>query len=560
MKAQAFDTADGLINGLNLLMLTGQISDAPNRTLLIKKMADSRNIKKLRVVRASQVSAQFGSGLPDEQPSDDQEWRALISGKPVFSESSDSQGHILRAVIPYIANENFRGTNCLTCHQVASGSVNGAADISLDLSEVDAHIADLKKWLWTGAITFQITLSILVALFVNIVLNRNIAQPIKKLQTTMQDIHHKGDLSMRVDITGKHPDVDEMAKTFNLFVHNLEVATHSLALFAKVVENSEEAILITDAGNNIIFVNEAFNRITGYTSGEVIGKNPSLLKSGKQDKCFYQHMWNSIQAHGRWQGEIWNCRKSGEIFPGWQSINTVRNDRGEITNYVAIFMDITKHKEAETYLHHMANFDQLTGLANRNLLDDRLSQAVLHANRHGLTIAVMYLDLDNFKDINDTLGHSIGDQLLKGVADRLVACVREDDTVARQGGDEFIVVLADITDIAHVPTMVEKMIKSISAPYNFGGQEVFTSASMGIAFLPHDGINKDSLLKNADVAMYSAKESGRNCFRFYASEMNEAASQQLEMQRGREANRRGADVRGTDVRGAGLAATGQPVR
>ena len=168
-------------------------------------------------------------------------------------------------------------------------------------------------------------------------------------------------------------------------------------------------------------------------------------------------------------------------------------------------MDITKHKEAEAYIHHMANFDQLTGLANRNLLDDRLSQVILHAQRHDLTLAVMFLDLDNFKDINDGLGHAIGDQLLQNVAERLVSCVREDDTVARQGGDEFIIVLSEIGDADNLVTIAEKLIQGLSAPFCFGGQEVFISVSIGIASYPSDGTDKDVLLKNADAAMYSAK-------------------------------------------------------
>lgn len=532
IKAQAFDTADGLINGLNLLMVTGKISDPSNRTLLVKKMADSSHIVELRVVRAPQVSAQFGPGLPEEQPADDDEWRVLATGKPVFRELSNQDGHVLRAVIPYIVSKNFRGTNCLMCHHVALGSVNGAADISLDLSGSDARIAHMKRVIWAGAVAFQVALSILIALFVNIILKRNIVHPVQKLQDVMQHIHQNGDLSMRAEVSGKHPDVDEMARTFNLFVHNLELATKSITLLAKVVENSEEAIIISDADNRIIFTNEAFSRLTGYTREEAMGQNPRLLKSGKQDKHFYKSMWDSINTHGRWQGEIWNRRKSGEIYPEWQSISTVKNDKGEIANYVSIFMDITKHKEAEAYIHHMANFDQLTGLANRNLLDDRLSQVIFHAQRHNSTLAVMFLDLDNFKDINDGLGHAIGDQLLKSVAERLVSCVREDDTVARQGGDEFIIVLSEISDADNLVVIAKKLIQSLSAPFCFDGQEVFISVSIGIASYPSDGTDKDVLLKNADAAMYCAKENGRNCFRFYTAELNEAASRKLEIQNG----------------------------
>ena len=533
VQSRAHETADGLINGLNLLMLTGKISDPANRTLLLKKMSESRNVETLRIVRAPQVNAQYGPGLPEEQPVDDIAKAVLFSLQPSFTRATTPEGKpILRAVIPFIASENFRGTNCLVCHDVKPGSANGAADITIDLTDEMARIDNIRTWLWSGAIVFQVALSILIAWFVNIVLNRNISRPVRELQSAMQRIKQNGDLTMRVPVEGKHPDIDEMADTFNTFVQNLDLATRNLALFAKVVENSEEAMIISDARNDIVSVNRAFSRITGYAPEDVIGKNPRILSSGMHKPEFYKSLWSEIQATGHWQGEIFNKRKNGEVYPEWLSISTAKNALGEVTNYVAIFMDITKRKEAEHRIQYMANYDALTGLANRNLLNDRLSQAIAHGQRHASPLAVMFLDLDNFKVINDSLGHHIGDRLLKGVAERLLSCVREGDTVARQGGDEFIIVLTEMNEARNATTIAEKLLQTLAAPFDFDDQEVFVSVSIGIAFFPHDGDDKESLLKNADSAMYRAKESGRNCYRYYTPEMNESASQRLQIQNG----------------------------
>jgi diguanylate cyclase (GGDEF)-like protein/PAS domain S-box-containing protein len=526
-KARALDTADGLINGLNLLMVTGKISDPANRLLLLRKMASSKGIKELRIIRAKQVQDQFGPGLPQEQAVDDLDRQAIASKQVVVQKSHDGS-HLLRVVVPYIVSTNFRGTNCLACHHVQPGSVNGAASIVMDMSEEFAKTRDFKQWLWTVELAVQLALSLIIAFAVRLIVTRHIENPAKKLQSTMLTIRDKGDLSLRAEIEGKHSDIDEMAETFNMFVQNLEEATKGLALFAKVVENSEEAIIISDGRNNILSVNKAFTRITGYTPEETVGKNPKLLSSGRHPPEFYQTMWQSIAQNGHWQGEIWNRRKSGEIYPEWLSISTVKNSHGEIVNHVAIFMDITKRKMAEERINHLANYDPLTGLANRNLLQDRLS----HACRHSSILAVMFLDLDHFKNVNDSLGHAIGDRLLKSVSERLLDCVRKEDTVARQGGDEFIIILADVARQENVTVIANKILHALSLPFYFDGHEIFVSGSIGAAFYPRDGSDEETLMKNADSALYRAKEEGRSCYQFYTPEMNMHAAKRLALENG----------------------------
>lgn len=531
IESQAGDTADGLINGLNLLMITGRISDPANRELLVRKMASSPSIRELRLARAEQVSVQFGPGQPNERPTDSLVGDVFTSARSSFVRMTTADGsHVLRAIIPFVASENFRGTNCLSCHHVQAGSVNGAADISMDLSVHEYRIVILKQWLWSGMLFFQIGLSVLIALFINVLLKRHIFHPVNKLQSTIQEIHLSGDLSKRVKVEGEHPDIDKMADTFNLFLSNLELASEEIKLLAKVVESSEEAILITDAKLNIVFVNGAFVRITGYGEKEALGKNPRLLKSDRQDNLFYRNMWKQINTYGSWQGEIYNRRKNGEIYPEWQSISVVMNGKGEVTHYVAIFLDITKRKEAEARIIQMANYDALTGLANRNLLNDRITQALLGAHRQQSRFAVMYLDLDNFKDINDGYGHAVGDALLKNTAERLLDCVREGDTVARQGGDEFILLFPDIDGSGGAAKVAEKLLHTLSNPYSIEGQELFVSVSIGIAVYPDDGEDIEKLLKNADSAMYNAKQEGRNCYRYFTKKMNDLALRRITLQ------------------------------
>ena len=531
VHSQASDIADGLINGMNMLMETGKIGDPANRLLLLKKMSDSPGVRELRIVRAKQVSDQFGPGLSSEQAVDYLDREAIESGKPVFLRTRAANGNpLLRAVIPYIVSENFRGTNCLMCHHVKVGSVNGAASIIIDLSREESRIQQIKRLLWTGNIAFQIGLSILIAWFTRIVIVRDIEQPSQKLQAAMLKIRQEGDLSLRAEIEGKYKNIDEMAETFNLFVENLERATKDLVLFAEVIKNTEEAIIISDANNVIVSVNRAFVRITGYSEAEVIGKNPRILNSGRQGKEFYQAMWQSIKEIGYWQGEIWNRRKSGEIYPEWLSISTVKNSRNEIMRHVAIFMDITKRKEVEQRIHLLAYYDPLTSLPNRVLFGDRLGQALAASRRGGGKVALLFLDLDRFKGINDSLGHAAGDLLLQSVADRLKLCIREMDSICRQGGDEFMVLLPGIEKREDVAAIAQKILAAMSDPHYIEGRNLVVSFSIGISIYPADADTPEALIQNADAAMYHAKEHGRNNFQFFTPDMNAEALDLLSLE------------------------------
>lgn len=290
----------------------------------------------------------------------------------------------------------------------------------------------------------------------------------------------------------------------------------STQLAARVFADSKEGIMITARDGAILDVNEAFCEITGYSKAEILGRKPNMLKSGRHDKEFYARMWSSILANGQWSGEIWDRRKDGEVYPKWLSIGAVRGERDEITHFVAIFTDITAMKQSEERLLQLAHFDFLTGLPNRILFRDRLSQAMRQAKRNKRGMALMFIDLDRFKGINDSLGHKAGDQLLVEVAGRLLACVRKSDTVARLGGDEFTVVVSELHAPAAAAVVAEKIIESVGQPVTLEGVEVVVTPSIGIAVFPADGATPEDLIKNSDRAMYQAKEQGRNTYRFYS--------------------------------------------
>jgi len=516
VEARAIDTADGLINGMNMLMLTGTISNPDNRQLLLKKMSQSNGIRELRIIRAKQVSDQFGPGLPEERPLDEVDSEVLATGKIVFQKiSAEGGASMLRVVVPFIARENFRGTNCLSCHHVKSGSVNGAASVVIDLTEEEANISKIKNLLWLGQLGIQVLLSIIISLFVRILIVKNIAKPVKKLQLAMAEIQRDMDLSKRADIDEHNADIGEMAKTFNALVGNLQHANERLELFAKLFNNSGEAILITDAERCVIAVNPSFVAITGYSSEEVTGKNPKILSSGKQSAEFYQDMWKSINVMGYWQGEIWNRRKNGEIFPEWLSIGVVKNASGEVINYISLFTDITQRKEAEQHIQFLAHYDALTKLPNRTLFGDRLLQALTTARRTGGKVALLFLDLDRFKNINDTLGHQAGDLLLQSVAIRLKSCVREMDTVCRQGGDEFMVLLTEIENANDASHVAAKIVNAMSEEHIIGDSRLIVTFSIGISIYPDDAMDSQLMMKNADTAMYTAKANGKNNYQFF---------------------------------------------
>ncbi len=288
-----------------------------------------------------------------------------------------------------------------------------------------------------------------------------------------------------------------------------------LQLAASVYHNTGDGIMITDDECKIIDVNEAFSELFGHDRAELLGQNPRLLRSGRHDESFFQQFWESLNSSGQWQGEIWDRHKSGEVIPLWLTVNAVRDENNSLTSYVALFRDITKSKETEQQLWQIAHHDALTGLPNRSLMYGRLQLAMEQADREKSAMALMLIDLDGFKQVNDSLGHGAGDEVLVRVAATLNNLVRESDTVVRYAGDEFVVVLKGLYQRDAITSIADAMIAEISGPMEVEGETVKIGASIGVVIYPTNAYDADSLIARADEAMYRAKEAGKGCCRFY---------------------------------------------
>ncbi|AUG05235.1 phosphodiesterase DibA [Pseudomonas sp. S09G 359] len=298
---------------------------------------------------------------------------------------------------------------------------------------------------------------------------------------------------------------------------------------AAVFDSTREGVLVTDAQGLIVHVNRAFMAITGYQREDVLGQQPSLFKSGRHSSKFYQQMFQSLERTGEWSGEIWNRRKSGEIYPQWQTIRVIHDDQGQVSHYVAVFSDISAIKHSEHELAHLAHHDPLTDLPNRLLFTDRAEQALASAQLHKRGCALLLLDLDHFKIINDSLGHNVGDQLLKCVGERLKGLFGPGVTLARLGGDEFAVLAESCPQVVQAAALAQRMLEAMKQPFIFDGHQLFISASIGISLFPNDALSAEQLLRNADSALFKAKSAGREGYALYTEELTAHAQNRVEI-------------------------------
>jgi diguanylate cyclase (GGDEF)-like protein/PAS domain S-box-containing protein len=408
---------------------------------------------------------------------------------------------------------------------------------SVSLDEVYEPLEKLQR-----IIIFTIFCTILLILPLSLTLGASITRPLSRLtrlmSTTGADEHP---IAADESATG---EIGFLAGQYNSYIRRLQQSTQALQgeiserihaeqqlkLFAKVFEHALEGISITDAQGNIVAVNQAFADITGFSKEEVIGRNPRILKSDRHKDEFYQNMWQSLTENGHWSGEIWNRRKNGEAYPEILSISSIRNQQGEVSHYVAVFHDITEMKTKEEQIKYHAYHDALTGLPNRYLAKDRLTVSLANARRKGTWVAVLFMDLDNFKRINDSLGHATGDMLLQEVGRRLLALIREEDTVARLGGDEFQIIAIDISSAEQVMDLAGRLIRGFSEPFQIENHDLFVTISIGAAIFPQDGTTSGILLKNADTAMYQAKQQGKDTFALFTKDLSDRARHRLQLE------------------------------
>ena len=393
-------------------------------------------------------------------------------------------------------------------------SAGWAVIARLPTDQAFAPVRENRRFVFAGAAA----LSLLIGLFATLFLRRALG-PLGHAADRLDAIT-QGRAPLAPLPAGRRDEVGRLVSSFNRLQERLAHESAALRLVGSVFDNTIEGVLISDAEGTIVDVNPAFSEITGYQRAEVLGKNPRILKSGRQGPEFYAAMWQAIRNRGHWRGEVWNRRKDGEIYPELLTISAVRDESGATSHFVAVFSDISQIKQQQRQLESIAHFDSLTGLPNRLLLADRMQQAIARTQRTDHLLAVCYLDLDNFKPVNDSLGHEAGDKLLIEIAARLKGCVRGDDTVARLGGDEFVLLLTELERIEECETVIERVLQSVAAPCVIADRTVSISASIGLTFFPMDDADPDTLLRHADQAMYKSKQTGRHCYHLFDAEQD----------------------------------------
>ena len=404
----------------------------------------------------------------------------------------------------------------MDCHKVEPGTVLGAVSMEISLARAN----QTARVFAVSAFGVAALLCIPLALFIWYFISHWVTQPLRRMTRGLTLIS-QGDLEATAHLhSSGNDEIGQATEAFNQVMDKAKELLSEQRMSRIVFENSLEGIVVTDANSRIQLVNQAFVETTGYSAEEVIGLTPAVLKSGRQDDAFYREFWHVLREKGEWRGEIWNRRKNGSVYAERLSIGAVKNGQGEVEHYVAIFSDVTERKKREEQISFQAFHDSLTGLPNRMLFLDRLDQVLAQARRSKSgTVAVMFLDLDHFKEINDTLGHEAGDACLKEVAGRVRQCVRASDTVARMGGDEFTLLLPKVIAEADVRAVAQKILEAMKMPIVLGGQQVAITTSIGISMFPRDAQDGETLLKHADAAMYKVKNSGRAGMYFFVPDL-----------------------------------------
>lgn len=422
--------------------------------------------------------------------------------------------------------------NPLIWWDTASTRINSIKEVNDQVRlDIQKHVAEDTQsaitllWIYVAITVIALLISIAIGFFI---MKRLIGE-LKNISNDMEIMLHENKFDKPLIVNGKD-EISVMAEAFNKLIGERIKFETALALSAEVFENTKEAIMISDANKQIQMVNPAFKEVSGFTEESILGKDFFCLSENPVDDVTFDQIWDQLLHTSHWEGELWNKKPNGESYLIWLRINIVKDKEGVISQYIGMFVDITQRKQQEEHIWRQANYDSLTDLPNRNMCMDRLSQSLMSATRLNTQVAVLFIDLDRFKIINDTLGHSAGDELLIEVAIRLKNSIRESDIVSRLGGDEFVILLNNITDIYTIEKIAGNILIELSKPVPLSNQsETYTSGSIGIALFPQDGGDAETLMKHADTAMYQSKRLGRNNFMFYKQEMNKAAMQHMKI-------------------------------
>jgi diguanylate cyclase (GGDEF)-like protein/PAS domain S-box-containing protein len=409
-----------------------------------------------------------------------------------------------------------------------SNRIEGVIELYTDITP---FLAQVKHTQWLVILTVVGVLCLLYSLLYMVVRRAKliISDQEAKLTSSLARIEEDNQL-LDQRVHERTQELQDVNRSLQAEIAERVRAEEGLRLSAKVFENTVEGVIITDRDTRILAVNRAFTQVTGYELEELKNLTPRILQSGRHDAQFYAEMWTSLKQSGQWVGEIWNKRKNGEIFPERLTIGVVKDTVGGIGHYVGVFSDITDIKRSQERLDFLAHHDMLTNLPNRLMFNHHLRQNIALAKRNRRQLAVMFIDLDHFKNVNDTLGHELGDELLKKIAEVLDAHVRKSDILARIGGDEFILLLNDLETPRYASTISEKFLSLLRQTFMVSGYDISVSASIGVSFFPSDGEDATTLVKNADIAMYYAKSHGRNSYHFYAPAMSEYAIERVKLE------------------------------
>ncbi len=506
----------GLERGLfNKALVSGRISNTDLTNIISNIVGQETAYKRFINASRDKYESYIQTLLENKLDKDVEQYRKTIFNKSI-NDLTENSIHMLNSATDLSPEKWWKGAS-ERIDSLHAGSREIIKDMQLHSEKITSTIV--------SSIFLHITLAlltILICLYLGLKIRSRLVGEIRYIANTMRKNLPSNESNEFLREHG-NDEITDMVKAFNALIRQRTDNEKSLRLAAQVFKGAHEGILITDLNSRIIDVNPTFCEITGYSPEEVIGNKPSMLSSGKQSPSFYQNLWSALLKKGYWHGEIWNRRKNGELYPEILTITALKNEKDQATHYVAIFTDISEIKNQQKQLEVLAYYDPLTRLPNRTLFADRFAMAAMQCKRNNSLLAICFLDLDDFKPVNDKYGHETGDTLLIAVSERITATLRESDSISRQGGDEFILLLGDVYNRFQIERLLDRLLFCISQPYQIDGKPIHISVTAGVTIYPSDNADIDTLIRHADQAMYKAKIEGKRSYSFYNIEEDQKA-------------------------------------